>query len=62
MTLKKIEDFKRKLIKAIGRPVASARIYDNNTHFKLKSERSKAIGVAAKLLVWANDLEKDIEQ
>ena len=62
MTLKKIEDIKRELRKALVRPDASGRSCDNTTHFKVKSEISKAIGGSAKLLVWTDELERDIEQ
>ena len=58
MTLKKIEDVKRKISKALGRPDASDRIFDNTTHFRVQSEKSKSIGGAAKLLVWTDNLEK----
>ena len=61
MTLKKIEDVKRELRKALGRPDASDRSFDNTTHFKVQSEKSKAIGGAAKILVWTKNIEKDIE-
>ena len=62
MTLKKIEDVKIKLRKALGRPDSSGRSFDNTIHFKVQSEKSKAIGGSKKLLVWNDDLEKDIEQ
>ena len=62
MTLKKIEYVKREPKKAIVRPDASDRSFDNTTHFKVQSEKSKAIGGAAKLLVWTDNLEKDIAQ
>ena len=58
MTLKNIGDVKRELRKVLGRPDASDRHFDNTTHFKVQSDKSKAIGVAVKLLVWADDLEK----
>ena len=31
-------------------------------HFKVQSENSKAIGGAADLLVWNDNIERDIEQ
>ena len=39
MTLKKIEDVKRELRKALVRPDSSDRRFDNTTHFKLQSEK-----------------------
>ena len=36
MTLKNIEDVKRELRKALGRPEASDRIFVNNTNFRVK--------------------------
>ena len=61
MKLKKIEDVKIEPSKELGQPDASDRSFDNTTHFKLQSEKSKTIGRAAKLLVWTDYLEKDIE-
>ena len=58
ITSKKIEDIKREIRKTLGQPNASDRSFDNTTHFKVQSEKSKAIGGAAKLLVWTDDLEK----
>ena len=60
MTLKNIEYIKRELRKALGRPDASDISFDNTTHFKVQSDESKSIGGAAKLLVWADDLENEI--
>ena len=62
MTLKKIEYVNRELRKAPGKPDASDRSFDNTTHFKVQSDKSKASGGAVKLLVWTDDLEKEIEQ
>ena len=62
MTLKKIEDVKRELGKALGRPGASDGSFDDTKNFQVQSEISKAIGGAEKLLVWTDDQEKDIEQ
>ena len=60
MTLNNIVDFKRDLMKALGKPDASEKNYDNNTHFKVHLDRSKAIGRQAKLLIWTDEIEKDI--
>ena len=62
MTLKNIEDVNIELRKALGRPYASDRSFDNTTYFKVQLEKSKAIGGAAKLLVWTDNLEDYIEQ
>ena len=61
MTLKKTEYIEIELSKALGRPDASDRSFDDTTHFNIQSDISKAICGAAKLLVWTDDLEKDIE-
>ena len=60
MTLKNIEYFKRELRKALGGTNASDRSCGDTTHFKVQLERSKAIGGVAKLLLWTDELEKDI--
>ena len=57
-----IEDVKRELRKALGQPDDSERSFDNTIHFKVKLEKSKVIGGAAKLLVCTDDLERDIKQ
>ena len=62
MTLEKIEYFKIEIRKALGLPDASDRSFDNTTHFKVQSEKSKSIGGASKLLIWTDDLEQEIEQ
>ena len=62
MTLNNIEDVKRELRKALGRTHPSYRRFDNTTHFKEQSEKSKAIGRASKLLIWTDNLEKEIER
>ena len=62
MTLKNIEDVKREIRKALGRPDAAYRIFDNNKKFRVQLEKTKEIGGAAKVLVWNDYLEKDIEQ
>ena len=61
MTWKNIKDVKIVLRKALGQPDAYYRSFDNTTHFKVQSEKSKAIGGAAKLLVCTDDIEEDIE-
>ena len=62
MISKKIEYFKRELRKELVRPDASKRSCDKNAHFKLQLEGSEAIVGAAKLLVWTDELVKEIEQ
>ena len=62
ITLKKIEYVKREFRKALGLTGAYDRSCDNNTHFKIHSERSKSIGGASNLIVWTDDIDKYTEQ